>query len=330
LSVRLCIAAAVVLLVWATPAGAEVQRPEERAYIVVHGGRGYDLVVGLYPKRNVALLYAEKGEPEVKGARWSGAAYAIHPAPKAFEGGVKVSFGKLAKIRGRFVAEGPARISHRNRFCEGRNPVAESGHFQGRIVFKGEDGYSTVRAHRAFEYVSRSFRLRCKHGHAAKFQNRVPGLFGYLGSPAGTFSNRDGTFLSARVRDDQNHRVTEFFAFHHLFEQSSTFKAATLEWLPGEIAAMRWAEVWRVAVETFTLTPPERNPATAIVRPPAPFEGEAAYSRASHRLEGDLSVSFPGLKLPLASPTSDAGTCALTRRMVERVCDFSRASVQPR
>jgi hypothetical protein len=323
LKLRLCIVVAAAFLCWAAPATAEVQRPEETAYIHVHTRHGYELVFGLYPRRGVVTVYAERGEPEVKGGKWSGAAYAVHSPPGAFAHGVDFSVGDIAKVRGHFVSVGTPRVGRRNRFCSGPAPVTESGVFRGRILFKGEGDYLRVRVHRAPEYVSRSFKLHCKHGHAGKFQNLVPGLFGYLGNPAGTFSNRDGTFPTARTRDDPDHRVTEFFAFHHLFEQSSTFKAATLEWLPGEVAAVRWAEVWRVAVKTFTLAPPERHPASATVRPPAPFKGEAIYSRASHHLEGDLSVSFPGLTLPLASPSSDAGTCALTRQMLERVCDFS-------
>jgi hypothetical protein len=309
------------LLACVAPASAEVQRPDETAYINLRTGQGYELVVGLHPKRDVAVLHVAKGEPEEKGERWTGVAYAIHPPPAAFKRGIDLHFGRLATIRGRFVPDGPAETGRHNRFCQGRAPVSESGQFRGRIAFRAEAGYLKVNAERAEEHITRSFKLRCKHGHAAKFQNRIPGLFGYIESGAGAFSNRDGTILAVRTRDDR--RITEFFALHHLFEQSSTFKAATLEWLPGEIAAVRWAEVFRVAVETFIVTPPERRPATAAVRPPAPFEGEATYSRASHHLEGDLSVSFPGLKLPLASPTSEAGICALTRRMLERVCDFS-------
>lgn len=309
------------LLAGAAPASAEIQRPDETVYINLRTGQGYEVVAVLYPRRDVAVLHVEKGEPEVEGSRWTGAAYAVHPPLGAFKRGIDLRIGGLARIKGRFVPDGPPEVGRHNRYCEGHGPVYESGQFRGRIVFRGEAGYLRVNSSRAEEHIMRSFKLRCEQGRAAKFQNRIPGLFGYIESPAGTFSNRDGTILAAGTRSE--HRVTQFFALHHLFEQSSTFKAATLEWLPGEIAATRWAEVWRVAVETFTLTPPEEHPASAAVRPPAPFSGEATYSRASHHLEGDLSVSFPGLKLPLASPTSKAGTCAFTRRMLERVCDFS-------
>jgi hypothetical protein len=321
LGLRLFLATAAALLAGAAPASAEVQRPDETAYINLRTRQGFELVVGLYPKRNVAVLHVAKGMPEEKGSRWTGAAYAIHPPARAFEGGIDLRFGGLATVRGHFVPNGPAEAGRHNRFCEGRAPISESGQFRGRIAFRGEDGYLKVDAGRAAEHITRSFKLRCERGHAAKFQNRIPGLFGYIESSAGAFSNRDGTILAARTREDR--RIIEFFALHHLFEQSSSFKAATLEWLPGEIAAMRWAEVWRVAVETFTVTPPEEHPASAVVRPPAPFSGEATYSRASHSLEGNLRVAFPGLELPLASPPAEAGTCAFTRRMLERVCDFS-------
>ena len=230
-----------------------------------------------------------------------------------------VRFGDVAKIQGGFVPSGSAKSGRRSRFCRGRNPVFEQGHFVGRIAFHGEGGYLSFRVDRAQESVARSFKLRCEHGHADHFRNDLPGLFGYIQSPVGTFSDTDGTILDSRIRE--KHRVIEFDALRHLHEQSATFKAGALEWLPGEVAASRWVEVARVGVETFMTAQPTTHPESARVDPPFPFSGEATYSRPTHSLEGDLTVSVPGLDLPLAGATSKAGLCVFTRNMLNRVCD---------
>lgn len=309
----------VVLLAIAAPAAhaAEVQRPEERAYVVLDGPRGWEVNFALYPRRNVAAVIAEKGHPWMKRSRWLGAAYAVHPQAGAFEGGVNVSFGKLGGLVGRFVASEPPKKGRRSRFCKGRRPVSESGHFIGRITFRGDGGYLGVRARHAREFVSRSFRLRCRHGHAQHFKNYIPGLFGYIAPGAGFF-NDDGTFLESRL--NSRHRYRDFIALHHLFERTSTFKASVLEWLPEEVATTRWVEVSRVAVDTFTTSEPKLHPASATIDPPFPFSGTGTYSRRGHGLRGDLSVAFPGLRLRLAGKEAKAVLCVFTRQMQERVC----------
>lgn len=79
----------VVLLALAAPVAhaAEIQPPEETAYVVLDGPRGWKVTFALYPRRNVAAVTVENGRPWGRKSRWLGAAYAFHPQLGAFDRG---------------------------------------------------------------------------------------------------------------------------------------------------------------------------------------------------------------------------------------------------
>lgn len=297
--------------------GTEVQRPGEQIFLALHQ-QGFGVVAVLYPERGVALFLTEKGKPYTGSGRWQGVAYAVHAPPRAFRDGLDVKFGGLGTISGHFIPSGQPQVGHHDPACRGRDPVSETGHLKGRIVFDGAGGYLSVRGARAAEYVQRSFKLRCKEGHAGNPHNFSPGLFGYIEPPTRTFSSRDGTWLTSSIATPT--QIAEFVAIHPLFESTTTFKATVLEWLPHDVATTRWVEVEGAPVSSFATGEPELHPASAMVNPPFPFSGEASYSRSAHALDGDLSVSFLGLDQPLAGNGSQAGLCVFTRRMRKRVC----------
>jgi hypothetical protein len=255
----------------------EVQRPGEQIFIALHE-QGFGVVAVLYPKRRVALLLTEKGQPDPRSGSWQGVAYAVHTPPRAFRDGLDVEFGDLGTISGHFIPSGPPRAGHHDPACRGRDPVSESGHLKGRIVFDGSGGYLTVRAARAAEYVQRSFKLRCKKGNAGNPHNFSPGLFGYIEPPTRFFTSRDGTWLRSSIATPT--QIIEFVGIHPLFQASTTFKAAVLEWLPHHVATTRWVEVNGAAVSSFTTGEPELHPVSAMLTPPFPFSGEATYSEA--------------------------------------------------
>jgi hypothetical protein len=109
LKLSLCVGAAILAFgaPAATAAKTEVQRPDEQIYLSLHGKRGFEVYVAIYPHRHVAVLSTQKGEPETRKARWLGVAYAVHTSPEAFEGGINVNFGNLGRISGRFVPDEP-------------------------------------------------------------------------------------------------------------------------------------------------------------------------------------------------------------------------------
>jgi hypothetical protein len=290
---------------------AENQPPEERLTVEMHGKAGFVVYFQLQPQRHVAVVSSQKGGNQIgaRRGRWLGAAYAVHASTDDLSGRVHLRIGHVGVLQGHFVAEGSPRHGPRNHFCRGRPPLDESGHFLGRIVFRGDGGYLGLHARRATAYRSRSFRLRCSHGHAHHEHNFIPGLFGYIAPPL-DFSSENSTFLFAHVKTV--HRVLDFQALHYLREQSTTFRAAALEWLPEELAMTRWVETSRVAENLFQVNEAERHPGIATVAPPLPFHGEATYRRERRQLRGNLWVSFLGESLRITGHGAEAELCRST------------------
>jgi hypothetical protein len=306
----LLIVLAVFSLLWVVPTAgaAEIQQPEEQLEIELHAKGGYAVYAILRPRRDVAVLFSERGErqAETRGGRWSGVNYAAEAPAEALAGFVHVRIGHVAALRGHFVADKPPRVGHNSRFCRGRRPVSESGHFAGRIVFRGDRGYLRLRRSRAAAYRSRTFDLRCQKGHAHHEYHPIPGLFGYVEPPMSIFGP-EPNFLFAQART--KHRTFQFLAERHPREPSTTFKAAVFEWLPGDVATTRFLEVSRVRNSTFQFDEAERRPRRATVAPPAPFSGKATYSRKRHSLRGNLRASFLGETLRITSGGADAEIC---------------------
>lgn len=157
-----------VLLAVGTPMAhtAEIQQPEEHLSLELRRKTGFVVYFQLEPQLHVAVVSSQKGGDRLGGRRnrWLGAAYAAHAPAADLSGQVHLGIGHVGILRGHFVADGLPRRGHHNHFCRGRPPLFESGHFVGRIVFRGAGGYLTVHAHQARAYRSRSFRLRCARG----------------------------------------------------------------------------------------------------------------------------------------------------------------------
>lgn len=298
---------------------AEVQRPEERMNLELRGKAGFVVYFQLEPQRRVAIVSSQKGGTriETRRNRWLGVAYAGHASADDLSGQVHLRLGDVAALQGHFVAEGPPRRGHRNHFCRGRAPLFDSGHFVGHIVFRGDGGYLRLDARRVTAYRSRSFRLRCSHGHAHYEHHFFPGLFGYVEPPL-SFSSQNSTFLLAHVKTRQ--RVLYFQAFHYLREPSTTFRAAALEWLPEEVATTRWVEASRVSENLFQVDEAERHPRMATVAPPRPFRGQATYRREAQRLRGDLSTSFLGETVRITGHGAEAELCRATPQEPDWLC----------
>jgi hypothetical protein len=298
---------------------AEIQDPEEVLALEVHAKGGFTVYAQLYPRRHVALIEAQRGvmEAERPQGKWRGAAYAVYATPAGLRDRVNVQIGHVGTIVGRFVREGASRRGHQNPSCRGRRPIFESGRFVGQIAFKGDGGYLRVSRGHALAYRQRSFRLRCKPGHTDHHPGNLSGLFSYIEAPL-TLSSSDASFLQFSLVTRS--RVTEVLALHHLFEESSTFEARDLEWLPGGVATTRWVEVSRVAESSFAVDESERHPRSATLAPPFPFHGEATYTRKRHELRGDLRLSFLGKTLPLTGKVDHDGICRRTPKMRRWVC----------
>jgi|GEM_PF-5301308 len=309
-AVQCAICAAVAGLALIAPvATAEIQRPHEMVTVVFPAGDGFNVYAVFHPRKGVAVLGAESGlEPPSSGV-WASTSYVKRVPRRPFAGAVHIDFGPLGRIDGRFVADEAPHVGHLNRFCRGRRPVSEFGHFVGKTVIRGDGGWLNASTRRApIAAVTRSFKLRCEKGHAAQFKNRRPGLFGYVQGPTDFLSNNDGTYLHSILRGEN--LVTEFMAIDHLRVDTVGFKAVAREWLPGDVATIRSLEVESAPEATLQFGTPARRPSTAAAQPPLPFSAAAEYTRSLGSLDGDLTASFLGKELPLAGPGSAAEICA--------------------
>jgi hypothetical protein len=289
-------------------AAAEIQRSHEEVTIGFPADDGFNVYVKLHPQKRVAVFGAEAGVGALRSGIWSSTSYVKRVPRRSFGDVVHVDFGPFGQIDGRFVAEGSPRIGHLSRFCRGRRPVSEFGRFVGKVDFRGDGGWLDASTRKASALVSRTFRLRCKKGHAADFDNPSPGLFGYVPASTNFLSNNDGTYLHSILRAEN--LVTEFMALEHFSSDTVGFKAVAREWLPGEVATIRSLEVESAPEPTLMLGGPEQRPVTVSAQPPLPFTGAAEYTRGLGTLDGDLTASFLGKELPLAGTGSEAKICA--------------------
>jgi hypothetical protein len=281
----------------AAVAASSAAASSEREEIYLPGPRGHrywdTLQLRLLPRQGAAVVTTVTGGTDFENG--GGVSYATR-TPKGLPAGrVDVHFPGLGRIVGRVVGDG--KPEPRGRTGCAATEVTESGHFVGHLVFRGAGGYRTWRASRAESVTKRN--TSCGEEAPPKT------LFGYLGE-TGTPVIEGGSSLDSVLGSGYKNgkRSVQFFAEIHGSgpEETAGFTVFDHEWLAGHrIAADRWTSRRGVPLgDHFEIGPGARKPPSATLRPPAPFSGEATYSRKGHKLTGDLSVNFLGLKLRIA------------------------------
>jgi hypothetical protein len=299
------IAAAVLglaLVAVAVPAGAAangVKGPEETMTLYLHApghGRQHVLELKVLARQGAVTVLTEESETEFKGENDRGAAYAMRIPRGPLGDHLNIRLGGLGRVVGRIVP----RKSGSQSGCSGDEP--EYATFLGRIEFRGSGGYGRWRVHRAEATITRG----C--GGAAKppkdafdyISEEGPRFFGGGGAPT--------SFLDA-VNAHGHSTGIEFTAEAGGTgpEEDVGFTATDFEWLPSGAAVKRWA-VHRGMPrgDLFEIAPGGRLPPSATIRPPAPFSGEANYSRKGNTLLGDLSVHLLGKTVRIAGSNTEA------------------------
>lgn len=266
---------AVVTLIWAPPARAEVETlPEGYGGFLLHGTHGYSILVRSYPQEGsqeemVDLLAFRKG------------AAASYEAPaKATATKIKATLGKVGRISVKFHPRGKRRIAHIG-CAPGAKLRYQPGVWIGKIAFKGEEGFTRIEARSAKQVVWPFLLIACPYiAEPEEFGAGLPGaglgaLWRSKSRSVGlqAITNRPGgrLRLSASIEEQRGHlrilRIVKDFYPGAGFEFDQALSTATL-------------------------------------RPPGPFfSGTATYSRAAEpqsRWTGDLSVDLPGRSdLPL-------------------------------
>jgi hypothetical protein len=160
----------------------------------------------------------------------------------------------------------------------------DSGRYEGRISFLGEEGYTSVEATSvpgSIDYLLSGF---CGEGVIESVvggsPNRAPGAALYVRNPG------LGPELSVRKR--RPGAAALISASMSEYSNGISIQRYTSQWTPA--AAFRY----------------DRRLRTATLRPPAPFAGSARFDRgkkAGQRWSGDLTVDMPGRSgVPLTAP----------------------------
>ncbi|HET8956023.1 MAG TPA: hypothetical protein VFN18_10230 [Solirubrobacterales bacterium] len=198
---------------------------------------------------------------------------------------LQATFGNFGKVKMRFRESRNRTWRGRVRTCRGANRfIKRRGVFRGNLRFKGENGYVSIRIHRAKGAVVTEA-PKCK-------RRRGRGGFDI---PFANFSQPKSAVLAiARHGVD----ATAFLAVE---DRRSTLFFATSEESRGKLAIVRMAVLRRHSkIRTDdALT-------SARLAPPAPFHGTGRYRAApdgSTAWFGGLSVNFPGQpRSPLTGP----------------------------
>jgi hypothetical protein len=291
-------------------AGVEVRPPTEEIQLDLGQVGPFHVTADIKPLLGVAVIWTETGPKEGarKGRPWGTVGYATRTAVGPAEGKLDVEFPGLGSIVGELVPRpneggGSAWLD-----CEGGGTM-EGLEFHGSISFEGTGGSPTVDVDQAKGRLYRTSELRCRPG-GGEGSRTGAGLFDYLEAPH-KVSGADTATLSTEVT--AHGRVARFEATHHAAGNRSTFRAQTMERLPGPVAVERAVEVTGVPGHDFKVSSKAEHPKSATVRPPAPFSGSAVYrsagsirSAAPGKLTGSLSADIFGVKVRLAGARTKA------------------------
>jgi hypothetical protein len=188
---------------------------------------------------------------------------------------LQATFGNFGKVKMRFRESRNRTWRNQVRTCRGANRfIKRRGVFRGNLRFKGENGYVSLRVHRAKGVVVVQA-PKCRHRRGGGFN-----------LPFGNFSQPKSALLSI-ARDGVD--ATAFFAVE---DRRSTLFFATDEESRGKLAIVRMAVLRRHSpIHT------NESLTAASLSPPAPFHGTGRYRAApdgSQAWFGGLSVNFPG------------------------------------
>jgi hypothetical protein len=202
---------------------------------------------------------------------------------------IKARFGRLGRVAMRFRTGRKARVvPGPDGNCAGGDEVIERGSFTGTLNFRGEQGYTMVRAARATGRVVRTGRIIC----------RAEG--GGEGSSGPHWLRLDATSKNGNVFFSANKITSKA----HPELDSAFFDASIFEFHPRGMSVVRTLEAG-ADLAAFKAEKSDGQTATASVEPPAPFHGTAVYRQVGgdSSWTGNLTAVFPGRgEVRLAGP----------------------------
>lgn len=256
----------------------------------LRGSNGYEIQVGELDRRSVWLT-AYKGRSQV--------VYVLRGDHDEGDG-IEARFPDVGRVSVRFHQQG--RAQREPGFfppCRGGETARQRGYFSGTIRFRGERGYTVVRAHRARGKITTAAREVCKQSVFDDSESE----------PAPDETNLFAYAKSGGRQVGFSARTTHFPASPPVV--FTTFFGFTRE-RRGRMDITRLALV-EGAEEDFSLGDAGDFPRSATVTPPGPFRGSAFLQRASegdNAWTGSLSIVLPGAgRVALAGPSFTARLC---------------------
>lgn len=339
---RLVVAASVVLLALAVPAAASARGGAHRRHVqviqptaaanILFGKHGDDYQVGVsLAEPDVAVLVVQRVDLRKLGVAET--RYGAHFRGSLAGGRVTADFGPVGSISLRFRGGGPVREGRELKECEGKPWRRETGHWVGKISLHGEGGYFAVSSAAAKGVLQRSFRQRCRFKSPLTLP--PPESLRAAVEPEVGFSIAAavfGTSASLEAEGKEGGRVVAMRAAHASGGgPGAEVEAGTFEY-QGRTPVGRFGQEPEAPSGSLLTTLPGEHPASATVKPDAPFSGEASYlgvSPTDHRWTGTLAVSFPGLTVPLTGPGFFSTLCVVSRLVKPLGCEFQEPSWQP-
>lgn len=212
---------------------------------------------------SLLLLFSRQG---------SSALYFAQKGVEVTEESISAQVGGLGSIDLRFVPTGKPREEAPS--CEPKQTVAvDSGSYEGRVAFEGEEGFTEVHATRAPGDAHFVLSLICGGGVDEGFGGHSP-----------------GARLLVHRRRQQGNVALE--AWKNSPTRPAHFEASIGE-RRGALGIFRGISS-SAGPRSFVFDVPAQS---ALVRPPSPFHGSARFVRPGKgpgRLQGGLEVDFPG------------------------------------
>jgi hypothetical protein len=235
-----------------------------------------------HERPDVLLLFVERKHADVT--------YVVLRKVTVTETEIAADLGGLGSIDLHFVPSGQPRVE--KLACDPDSIEIDSGFYEGRLEFEGEEGFTKVDATRAPGDIGVAANLICSKSGVEGFGGHAPGALLSLRR------RWSGGSLEFQVKTNSPTRPTRL--------------SASIEEAHDGVGISR--SINAVAgPAAFDFDVPGQ---TALLNPPSPFQGTAAFHRTSRgvpgRLRGSLSVDFPG-----RSNVSLAGTQGSLVRYVD-------------
>lgn len=254
--------------------------PGQAVAFELEGSNGYLLTFGAFSDPYIEGN-DRRAELGVGVFRESESGYSAYRAPAVVsESYVKADLGPYGKVD--LVRRPSGRVRTIPIRCTGGDTFTyEPADYEGIVEFRGEKGFTGVRATRV---------------------RALPLITSFCGGGSGRGESRGSDERGARLKGiSYAHGRTVSFQLNKNHKRGRVLFEAEMRERRDRVSIYRATEGW-LPPSSFRYDPDLK---TATLSPPAPFSGSADLSRARNSVSplwsGDLAIEFPGRRVPLAA-----------------------------